>query len=605
MSHLPIVIFAYLLNSISILISKFLLIKKIPDPLVYIFYISLMSLLVLVLFPLTKTPSLDVFILASTSTLFWTTGAYFMFKALKIGQIQRVIPIIGTLIPLILLFFASKEASITSTQTQAVLVLVVGLIFITLPDWRGKLKKNELGYEILAALLFALSYILLREAYLKEGFLTVLVYSRIILLPLGAIILLNRKLRSKIIINKKPSIKFLSSLGIIFLLGQLAGGLAELLLLFSISLANPALVNSLQGTQYIFLLIFNLVLSKKYPEIFKVEKSVILKLLQLLGVVIIALGLYMLSSPPKNLPEVKFGVTFSPRYAYDLNLNPQTTYIKILDELGVKRVRIPIYWDEVEKFPRELNFSSIDYYLSEAQKRDVEVILVLGYKQPRWPECFAPEWVAKLMRKDREERILELVQKEVEYFKKYSNIILWQVENEPFLIYGICDPVNEKTAKLIKEEVSIIKSLDKRPVMITDSGELGFWTNAQKLSDTFGTTLYRQVWSPYFGVVEYPFPPFFYSSKNQIVKILTGNKGETIISELQAEPWLKGGERLASAAIDKQVKGLPVSKLKSYVEYASQTGFREIYLWGVEWWYFMDKNGHPEYLEYTKSLFIN
>jgi hypothetical protein len=42
---------------------------------------------------------------------------------------------------------------------------------------------------------------------------------------------------------------------------------------------------------------------------------------------------------------------------------------------------------------------------------------------------------------------------------------------------------------------------------------------------------------------------------------------------------------------------------KKYVNFAQKTGFDEVYLWGVEWWYFMKEKGYPEYLEYAKNLF--
>ena len=34
--------------------------------------------------------------------------------------------------------------------------------------------------------------------------------------------------------------------------------------------------------------------------------------------------------------------------------------------------------------------------------------------------------------------------------------------------------------------------------------------------------------------------------------------------------------------------------LREHVEYAQRTGFDEFYLWGVEWWYWIKLQGHPE-----------
>lgn len=295
MNHLPFTLLAYFFNALSVLSSKFLLQKAIPDPLIYIFYISLVSFLAVLAIPFTHTPTLEVFNLASASTLLWTLGAYLMFKALKIGSVSRVIPVIGTLIPLILLFFASGNQAISLTQTWAVWFLITGMVFLTLPEWRLSFGIKEIILEISSAAVFALSYIILRSAYLESDFFSVLVWSRLILLPLGILIILIPHLRRKIFDSNGPKINFFSGSGLIFLGGQFSGAFSELLLLFSISLANPALVNSLQGTQYVFLLIFAIFLSRKYPAIFAEKHSFPAILLKIIGIGLIGTGLYLLT----------------------------------------------------------------------------------------------------------------------------------------------------------------------------------------------------------------------------------------------------------------------------------------------------------------------
>lgn len=295
MSHIPFTISAYLFNAFSVLANKFLLNKTIPDPLIYVFYISLVSFLAVLTIPFTKAPTLEVFGVASLSTVLWTLGAYFMFKALKIGQVSRVIPIIGTIIPLILLGFASGTNAISENQIWAVLILIGGMVFLTLTQWQGKLNMLEIIFEALSASGFAVSYIVLRQAYLQLDFFSVLVWSRLILLPFALFVLLIPTLRRKIITSKGLKINFLSLEGLVFLGGQVSGAISEFLLLFSISLANPALVNSLQGAQYVFIFIFALILSKKYPTIFS-EKYTFLNLTtKIIGIGLIGIGLYLLA----------------------------------------------------------------------------------------------------------------------------------------------------------------------------------------------------------------------------------------------------------------------------------------------------------------------
>lgn len=279
MSYLPVTILAYLLNSIAVIIDKFLLNKAIPNPLTYVFYISMFSLVMLLALPFTHLPSIPIFVLASLSTLFWTLGAYLMFKAIKIGQVSSVVPIIGTLIPVLLLLHAAFFAVLPQSQLLAAGILILGLIILVLPQFHlGK----EIFWEFLSALFFALSYLVLREAFQRENFLTVLVYSRFVLIPLGLAVFF---------MPKTPKVK----LNRLFLVGQAAGGAQQLLLIYAISLASPALVNSLQGVQYVFLFLFSLILAKKFPAVFEEKRSLLILLSKILGIGLIGVGLYLLA----------------------------------------------------------------------------------------------------------------------------------------------------------------------------------------------------------------------------------------------------------------------------------------------------------------------
>jgi uncharacterized membrane protein len=603
MLYLPIALLAYFFNSISITISRLLLVKDFHNPFIYIFYISAFSFVALLAFPFTHLPTMDVFLLSSLSTLLWTSGAYFLFKALKIGQTDRVVPVIGTLIPLILLFQGAVTNTLSLNELWAIIVLILGLVFITLELWKGKFNHNELLYELLSAVFFAFSYTFLKEAFNREEFWTVTVYSRFILIPFLLTVFIVPKLRKIIMTHQGPKINFFSKVGLLFIISQITGGLQGFLLNYAIKLESPAVVNSLQGTQYIFLFFFNLMLLKKYPKIFKENLKPFALTGKIAGIVFISMGLFILSFSTPITKQVPVGVTYSPRYAADLYLDPKTTYIKMLDELKVKHLRFPVYWDEVERNPGSFNFTEEDFYLREADKRGVKVILVVGMKQPRWPECFVPDWAEKLHKPERDGQVLKLVEAEVNHFKKYKNIVAWQVENEPFLSFGICPQPDERTQTRLKKEIEIVRSLDNRPVLITDSGELTTWRKSLPLSDWFGTTLYRTVWSPVFGTVDYPIPPIFYQTKAAIVKFFTLAKTEkNIVIELQAEPWATAASHITDIPISEQMKLLTPSKILYNIEYAKQTHFDEIYLWGVEWWYYMLENGRPEYLETVKSV---
>ena len=118
---------------------------------------------------------------------------------------------------------------------------------------------------------------------------------------------------------------------------------------------------------------------------------------------------------------------------------------------------------------------------AEAERRGVEVILVVGYKQPRWPEWYPPRWAANLPTDRTRERVLKLVDAEVAYARRSGSIALWQVENEPFRRFGEGGDFDVLRPEFLAEEIALVKRLDHRPTLMTDSGELSTWIPAMRL----------------------------------------------------------------------------------------------------------------------------
>lgn len=298
--------------------------------------------------------------------------------------------------------------------------------------------------------------------------------------------------------------------------------------------------------------------------------------------------------------KINYGITFSPRYANYLKLDYKKTYIQILDDLKVKNLRIPTYWDILEAKENQYDFTETDFMLNEANKRGARVILVVGARQPRWPECHIPDWARKLSLANRQQKILGFVQETVERYKNHSEIWAWQVENEPLLpFFGEgCDKGNEY---FLKTEINLVKNLSNKTIIVSDAGELGSWIVPMQVSDVFGTTLYRKVYDKSLGYITYPIAPYLYNIKSNLVRnIFARNNQKTIIVEFQAEPWFADGSFIPP---EQQAKILTKEDLKNYINFSKKTGFDEIYFWGVEWWYYMAGRGHPEYLDYAKTLF--
>lgn len=324
----------------------------------------------------------------------------------------------------------------------------------------------------------------------------------------------------------------------------------------------------------------------------------------ILLILVILVSIFVVSNiitDRENLAKpVIFGISYDPTYAEYLGLEPKATYQEILTDLGIKSVRLSALWDKIEPKEDQFDFSELDWYVLEAEKHQAKVILAIGYKLPRWPECRKPAWLGT-ENKERETKQLNMLEAVIKHYENNYTISAWQLENEPLLNFGLCPPPDRE---FFKKEVLFVRSLTKKPIIITDSGELRPWVTPMKLGDIFGTTLYRVVENPLIGQFVYPLKPWFYRIKSDLVRqFFAPLNQKTIIVELQAETW--SNKTLPETPIEAQLKNFSLQQFKDTVDFAKKTGFDEIYLWGAEWWYYLSQHGHPEYLQYAKSLFTN
>lgn len=293
-----------------------------------------------------------------------------------------------------------------------------------------------------------------------------------------------------------------------------------------------------------------------------------------------------------------WGLTFSTKFAENLDLDWKEVYLATLDDLQVKNIRLPIYWDQIERKQGEFNFADYDFIFAEGKKRNVKFIANIGWRTPRWPECHAPDWTNNFSVEQTKRSTLDMLKVVVEKYKDNPDIIAWQVENEPLLdLFGVCP---DGDAKFLKQEVDFVKHLDSRPIIVSASGELATWHREGKMGDIFATTMYRVVWNSWFGYFRYPIPPGFYKLKAKLSGI---NPDQMIISELQSEPWVPNGT-LADSDFINEGESFNLEQFKANLQYAINTDLKQTYLWGVEWWYQQYKKGDTSYWALARGLFV-
>ena len=320
---------------------------------------------------------------------------------------------------------------------------------------------------------------------------------------------------------------------------------------------------------------------------------IILGLLLVLGTV-----LFFLSQ--KDKPEViTYGMSFKTPYARELGLDWKEVYDAFIDDLNVRHLRLAAHWPMVEPMQNIYNFTELDYQIKRAEEVDATVVLAVGRRLPRWPECHIPSWARDLSEAERNAALLRYMEQVVSRYKSSSAVKIWQIENEPFLTVFAYDHCGDLDKDLLEKEM--VRSIDdSRPILITDSGNMGTWTGAYKRGDMFGTSVYVHLWNPELGPLKTILPPWFYRVKDNVMAILYGDK-PTMLIELSAEPWLI--EPITEAPLEVQLSRMNLQKFEEILDYAEGTHFDKQYLWGAEWWYWLMLKGHPEMWERGQRLF--
>jgi hypothetical protein len=335
------------------------------------------------------------------------------------------------------------------------------------------------------------------------------------------------------------------------------------------------------------------------------SKIVMIILVLFIILALLFVGVFFIAKAPVQ-GKISWGVDFSQMQAESLGLDWKETYLAILEDLGVRSIKLHTQWDWVEGKKNDFYFKDIDWQIKEAQKHNASIIYVVGLKTGRWPECHAPDWLADLSPKDQQQELLAYVQTVVMRYKNSPSIIAWQVENEPLFKFGQCPAWYYDGTDFLQQEVSLVKSQDPtRPVIISDSGEQSLWFKAAKIGDIVGSTLYRKLW---FGANNalgfygsFPIPPIAYYYRSEAIAYFFGK--DVMGIELQAEPWGRGS--LYDLSLQEQEKTMDINQFKENIAYARQTGFKEFYFWGTEWWYWLKEKQHkPEIWNYAKELFV-
>jgi hypothetical protein len=327
------------------------------------------------------------------------------------------------------------------------------------------------------------------------------------------------------------------------------------------------------------------------------------------------------SGQPRPARSIALGFTFSQRQAEYLTLPWDEVFGAALD-LSPTIIRLGAYWDEIEPYEGVYDWSTLDAQLDLAEERELDVILTVGMKAPRWPEYFLPAWLERRLDLDDEatvseseevrRRTLAFVERVVRRYRDRAAVAYWQVENEPL------DPAGPRGWRIapsfLAQEVKLVRELDTRPVIVTMFVEvnpmlLAPWRQQEvrsraamllNLGDVLGLDLYPSRGFRAHGRDWYfSWPAWMWKPTVAELHQLSQRMGRSAwIMEAQAEPWEPGRLVYTDAPLSRSVQP---SGAAAAVTELRDVGFDMILLWGVEHWY-MRRERHQDALWWDQML---
>ncbi len=300
-------IFGHLANAGAFFIDKLLLSAAFKRSATYAMLLGFLSGLLLLLFPFVQTTpqySSDILLLFGFGAGF-IFALWAFFEALRREEVSRVVPIVGTLVPLITLVGERLwfHTLFSVTQIVGITCLVLATYLFTRGSEKHKtVDRKVIGLALGAALLFAITSLSGKAAFARFSFLDVLILSRVFSLIAAmtifcivgtdvraefyALFQFHRSARTKLVSRRAAMI----AIG-----GQLLSGVGFLCIYLAIQKGSVAIVNALQAVQYGFLVIIAWLGGAKLRALLKEERSVTVVFQKSLGIVATGIGLWFLT----------------------------------------------------------------------------------------------------------------------------------------------------------------------------------------------------------------------------------------------------------------------------------------------------------------------
>lgn len=301
MNWLLIAIVGHVSNGIAFAIDKSLLRSAFSRSATYAGLVGGLSCLALFATPWVKTWPQGVDLLYGLiGGMTFVFALWAFFAALSRGEASRIVPIVGSLIPILTVIqaYTFLNERLDARIMVGIGLLVCATILFTFGGSSGRLSTKAILLAVLSALLFAISSISTKAVYDVVGFLGGFITTRIAATIAAIMILVvfdsvaGQEVRNMFRRTSKKK-KQHSSVALA-LCGQSLGAIGFMCVQWSMSQGSPSIVNALQAVQYAFLVFIAVALRTQAKKILGEELTRESLFVKAIALGITAIGMYLI-----------------------------------------------------------------------------------------------------------------------------------------------------------------------------------------------------------------------------------------------------------------------------------------------------------------------
>jgi drug/metabolite transporter (DMT)-like permease len=215
---------------------------------------------------------------------------------LDINEVSRSSSVQGGLTPIFVLILSYFFLGTTLGYFQylAFILLVAGGFLISLERVRHNFREAMKGlrFLFLTIILHAIYYVMLKYLFESQDFITGFVWSRFGMVCGALTLLIYGPWRREIISSMHQTTAGISSL---MIGGKIAAGFGSLFISLAVFQGDVSLVNALKGSEYVFLFLLTILLSKKFPDILREKLSRGIILQKIAAIILICSGLFLIA----------------------------------------------------------------------------------------------------------------------------------------------------------------------------------------------------------------------------------------------------------------------------------------------------------------------